>query len=174
MMKRLLSALFLSAVLTGVASATPMAFTLQNVTFTDGGSATGSFVYDPVSGTLISFDVTTTADASLSLPAFTFDPTSSATFGISSTGFQLISHASFPDPKAPQPEHLVLALVFDSPLTASGSPIAIDASSHECLDCNPVRFVSSGSVVATPEPCSLALLGSGCLGFVGVLRKRFV
>ena len=53
-------ALILLPLLVASASATPLVWTLTGVTFTDGGTASGSFMYDPATNTYSNVNITTT------------------------------------------------------------------------------------------------------------------
>jgi hypothetical protein len=64
-------ALLIFAALAGSASAAPAVWTLQGVVFNDGGTATGSFSYDPITDTFSDVDVTTTAGSLL--PGVTYN-----------------------------------------------------------------------------------------------------
>jgi hypothetical protein len=60
-MRRFLLLVVTSCLCANVASAIPITWTLQGVTFLDGGTASGSFVYDADTNTFSSINITTTA-----------------------------------------------------------------------------------------------------------------
>jgi hypothetical protein len=69
-----------------------------------------------------------------------------------------------------------LNILFQNPLTNGGiDPIVVGGYSYECDNCNSARYVSGGEVVGslvdTPEPISLTLLGTGLVALT-VIRNR--
>jgi hypothetical protein len=188
-------ALFVLFCVPSIASADGLTWTLMNVTFGDwttesgvtigtGGSASGTFFYDttpiPI-GVYGPISVSTTPWATtLSSPYTTVTPLANS----NNTGLGVCSpptcgtasdltNASF------------LFLVFNDSLTNLGGKISIstalgDSMEVLCLDSgcdtSDARSVTGGDVfaVATPEPATFLLLGSGLLALLIVSAMRKV
>ena len=159
-----------------IALADGVTWNLSGVTFDDGGTASGSFVYDAATNTYSAIDVTTsafglrppvtyTSFSDVALPSntgFLFGPNSGGDF----TG------ASF------------LMWLFDAPLTDGGTvqvslPPPIDSIEALCTnsDCTTFssRSVSGGEViaaVATPEPSTFLLVSMGLIALLAGVAIR--
>ena len=185
-MNRLLSrslitvfALFVLFCVPSIASADGIPWVLTGVTFDDGGTASGSFVYDAVTNMYSAINVTTTAGATLAGATYT---NLSDIIGSSSTGFLFgpnnssdLTGASF------------LMWLFDAPLTNSGGIVQVslpppsDSIEGLCTnsDCSEftTRTVTGGGVVgtavATPEPSTFSLMGMGLVALLAgaAIRK---
>jgi PEP-CTERM motif-containing protein len=156
------------------ASASPVTWDLSGVTFTSGASASGSFVYDALTITYSSIDITVSGAAFGNGTYTILDP------GFGSSGSEIVAVPSVLADFTGTP---VLAFDFASPLTDAGGTIALLANGHgiqQCVDalCGSSFTVDAllagsvtTSVTSTPEPSSLLLLGSGLLGLM-LRRKR--
>lgn len=161
-------------------------WTLQNVTFSGGGMASGSFVYDADTNTYSSVNITTTAGPFIG--GIHFIGLNSA---LGSTAGQLGIAQS---PGAPTAGLPVLFLQFDSALTNTGgtanlvlgssSPPSLPQGSFQtaciaiggCGGLGPptsVWLINAGSVTAAvvPIPGGAWLFGSA-LSLVGVMRRK--
>lgn len=203
---RILEIAFVLLVLFGVpsiASADGITWTLNGVTFGDwtnfasgatigtvigtGGTASGSFVYDPnngSNGTYSNISVSTTPWATLLVPTGYTSLTPLANSNSTGLGLQT--------PPCSDPSCLDLTnisflfLVFSNPLTNAGGTIPIsllpgDSGELLCLntacDAFDTRSVASGEVsaVATPEPAAFLLLGIGLLALlIGSATRKVV
>jgi len=172
------SALFVLFCVPSLASADGIPWVLSGVTFNDGGTASGSFVYDAVTNTYSAINVTT---AGGTLAGATYTSLSDIA-GSSSTGFLFgpnnssdLTGASF------------LMWLFDAPLTNSGGivqvslPPPVDSIEAICTssDCSTFsqRSITGGEVVgtavATPEPATFSLVGMGLVALLAgaAIRK---
>ena len=153
------------------ASATPLTWNLVGVTFDDGGTATGSFVFDADTGLFSAISIVTSPDPALGR---------GATYGVPGVG-----DATFFDTLTSLPAAGKDRLLFDllTPMTNAGGLIGINLGAgipdlettcpdDVCASPGPgTRLIETGSVVSgvtIPEPSTLLLLGSGAL----VLRRR--
>jgi hypothetical protein len=159
------------------AHATPVTWTFQNLTFTGGGVATGSFVHDADTGQFSNVSVTTLGGNSFGLTHDFADP-----YDLFSVEFTRV--ADGPDLK----NDPVLYITFDMPLTAAGGWVGVAmpwSYEAECVlsDCgahliSPGHWVSAGSLFgmpdaaagAVPEPHSVVLLLGGLLALVASRR----
>ena len=147
--------------------ATPITYTLTNVTFSDGATATGSFVFDATTHLSSGFDISTTAGI---LTAFEWTKANSGLYfggGSGINNFVLITTDG----------RRVFNFSFMDPLTNGGGTDTINlASTYECYNCSPFRRVVVGSVTSNviPEPTSLALM-LPVLGAVvfGARRRKY-
>ena len=163
----------------GSAQAAPLTWTLSGVTFNDGASASGWFVYDAGvgPGLLSSFDIFTGGGSVLG-------PYEIATWQLRPGFTDGASYVTFLNPSARE-----VSLYFASPLTDAGGTIsltgglewgaigAIGVSGAGYFE----RGIVAGSLTAEgvvtapiPEPETYALLlaGLGLLGFLGRRRKQ--
>jgi hypothetical protein len=149
------------------AHAALMTWNLSGVTFTDGTVATGSIVMDPTARTSGNFSVST-FDGTLS--ARTFDNSNSGLYfggGAGPNNFILFDNRG----------QRYLNFSFVNALNPLGGDFALNlASSYECGNCSPFRFVTAGSLTtaqasAVPEPATTALL-IPALGMLGWMTRR--
>lgn len=148
-------------------------WSLDGVTYNDGGTARGSFQYDADTNQIGNFDISVTDGSTFS----SFDYQLAGLFGgFDGTGFSLRNFYS---------NNRWFQLTFDSPLTNAGGIVSYTPKiSFEaiCFDVNcstpvlPARFVSAGTFVGTastkkvPEP--LTTMGTVLAGAMGIAIKK--
>jgi hypothetical protein len=170
MNKKFFSGLALGVALSTAAlsvQATPITYTLTGVTFADGATATGSFVFDSTTHLSSAFNISTTPGI---LTAFDWSKANSGLYfggGAGINNFTLITTDG----------RRVFNFSFMDPFTNAGGTNLINlASTYECYNCSPFRRVTAGSVTSNPvpEPGTLALMLPvfGALVFGARRQKR--
>lgn len=176
----------------------PIEWTLEEVAFHDGGSATGSFVYDASTNTYSDVDIETTVGFS----NFAYSYHDASTVSISGELWSSTSLIVNGGLATTYPE---LRLNFSSPLTNAGGAIGIAVDPTSDTSCTSsgacsgetnregatvsdfdFRWVTSGSVASSPvpEPAAPALMilgsagwsfrrGAPCCGSTRSLRRCF-
>jgi hypothetical protein len=162
-------------VLAGVsAQATPLTWTLTGVSFADGATASGSFVFDASINTYLSWNITTTAttppNANGGLSEFMGGKTYTTNIltDASSNHFGNASGLAVKDVPGNK-----FGLVYQHNLTNAGGVVALWSVS-EGYEINGFksRSITAGSVTAAvPEPGTYAMLLAG-LVLVGWARRR--
>ena len=174
MKKTILNATLLAAALLAtplVAQAIPVTWTLSGVTFTGGGTASGSFDFDADLDRYSNVAITTTAGGNFATDSFYARPGR----GLDATYFDAGTRCA-PDCS------LGFTLVFDSNLTNAGGTSSLIAGSGElyAFDDGWDSFIKgrninagevSAPVAAVPEPETYALMLAG-LAAVGFATKR--
>jgi len=172
----------------GAAQATPMTISLDGLTFVDGGTASGSFTFDPSitsccsAGSSINFITSTTAgyagatyDSSASNPAFAFWNVQNYVSGGNSYSLIEITAKYF---GGAGQDHLLLEFENFTPgqdnliLTQGQGPFG---GSYEQTATGVTRYVTGApqvTVTAAPEPASITLLGAGIAVLGWARRKR--
>jgi hypothetical protein len=154
------------------ANATPITWTIQNATFSDGASAVGTFVIESANGILQDWNITTTAGAALT----GFHYTKASSYLLAMNVFNPNSFVLNRTNPFAQP---YMNLQFVSSLTAPGTVdiVANDGTasngSWECNNCTPRRNFVSGFVTTAevPEPATFGLLAIGAAALVNRRRK---
>jgi len=167
-------ALAISAAASAPVLASIINWTLEGVTFDDGGTASGTFSTDSSTGDIVSYDITTTAGSS-ALSGREYDPT---------TPPFVVNNQSGPNSFALLTGGPYINLTFLNPLTSGGiDPIVIgtyqssdSAKSYECGNCFPIRLVATGEATSLPVPepstWAMMLIGFAALGWVGYRFSR--
>jgi hypothetical protein len=147
-------------------------FTLDNVTFNDDGTATGSFTLDLTTSTLSNIDITTSTDGDLGTTytqgVFTNGPGTFDFFaGLPFEGdsFDIVLSDTLTGTNLASPTSFTIA---------SGTDSIFFAPVCGLVPCDG-RIVAGGSLdevpAATPLPAALPLFAGG-LGMVGLLSRR--
>jgi hypothetical protein len=153
---KLLAAALLFAGFATCASADTV-WTLNDVTFSNGNQATGFFTTNPSVTAIDSFSITVTGPATGA--AFTVTTMINSylpgEIGMFSTPTEFVD------------------LYLSSDLTSAGGFVSI-ASGYDCPGCGTLIVNADTGVtgVATSEPSSLLLFGSGLLGLFGMARRK--
>ena len=161
------------SVTAGQAKANVVTWTLDNVLFTDGGTATGSYDYDAATETFSSINIITSGGTGYGANYVASGPSSNSSL-----------LAALPRPL--MAGSLELYLILQAAMTDAGGVIGIDTESVEGTcgnDCGYLispRFVESGQVTAVlslpevPLPSALPLFATGLVasGLLGWRRKR--
>jgi len=159
----------------GAASANPVTWTLQDWVFDDGGTASGSFVFDADTGVYSSINIITTAGSTLSGDSYgvPFPP-----YG----GNEEIMLA-VPEALADLTGSLVLAVTWADLLTNAGGSVYADlmeslVAEFICLDAtcfkvDSARFLVSGFITSeVPLPAALPLFAAGLAGVASLRRRK--
>ena len=187
-MKRHLSKLLFTIIATiGIqlsASAVPLTWTLGGATFSDGGTASGSFTYDADTNTYSAINIITTTGTVVTGATFTFICVAPCTGLAPGPGNALVLTASSSSNLTGTP---ALALLFGPPLSNSGGGRSVSFGQQaRCSDAvcsaptGPQRTLTAGTVTAPGLPPrliptlsggSLALLAL-MIGFAAVFSRR--
>jgi hypothetical protein len=161
-MKRLLSAIGLAFVLAAGTASANIVYTFTGVTFTDGGTLTGTFTTNDSFSTLIDYNITTSPGIGI---GFTYTP-ATAPNSFSSLPSILVVEDSGPDN--------ILQVTFDGGLTATGASILVGFADSFEQHLTARREITAGSVTVAvvPEPSTIALLGIGVLAVLAYVRRR--
>lgn len=179
-MKRLttaaIAAVILFVTLASQAYAATLTWNLLDVSFEDGGTATGSFGFDADTGNFSNVNITTTTES-------LFGGTTYSAIGNFANDINL----DFRNPIENSAKQYRFAAPLSAQMTNAGGTIAFkfELSVFEFLcdaaDCNQaseIREITAGSIVASPVPipAALPLLISalGAFGYLGWRRKRLV
>jgi hypothetical protein len=175
-----ISALFV--LLSVGAYAGPITWTLQGITFADGGTASGSFAYDATANVYSAINITTTTGSQITGATYSFLDPANIPFDGPSELFVVTSNA------ANLSGTPLLDFYWSPVLTNAGgtdNPVTLGSAEGMCTSatCSTVnqspssyRIMTGGSVTttptATPEPATFLLVGCA-LGFLEYRRRSF-
>lgn len=174
-MKKLLAiALFCVSFVSMSVQASIIEWTIQGATFNDGGTLTGTFSTDSVTGGLVDYSFVTSAGSAFG--GFAYTSASSDLYGNNIFGpnsFVIVDTIPFAYP--------LLSLMFVNSLNVAGTNNMVIGNStcngfgaiESNNDCSNYRFITAGLASSdVPEPTTLALLGLGLLGFAAARRRQ--
>jgi hypothetical protein len=154
----------------GIANAT--SWILNNISFVDGGTASGSFEYNTLANTISNWSISVTG-GNTAFPAFTYTPSNSTvssnpdgkgvTFRMNSSQRQFRISTLLPKTNAGGTLTLNIA----------GSP----SGNTECFNCSPFRSITSGSITGTGGGLTMvqtAGLPRGSVFPVGTTTNTFI
>jgi PEP-CTERM motif len=149
------------------ASAATILWTLRNVTFNDGGQASGTFSTDSNTGLATAFNISTTAGSILT-SAFNYTSSNSQLFiqnFFSPQSFIVVNN----------PFNRYINLAFANSLAVGGvNPLRTSgllSGSWECTNCGSLRLITGGVATSVPEPAAWALMIAG-FGLSGAAIRR--
>jgi hypothetical protein len=159
------------------ANASLLTWNLEDFVFNDGGTASGSFTFDPTTGHYTNISIVTTAGTAQ--PGRSYDISDPVSQG-NSTFLAVVNSANLASLNGSP----FLAFQWAVPLTSTGGTVGVDLNSfhYEGTCANAAcggfavdRFLVSGDITtAVPEPSTWAMmiLGFFGIGFMAYRRSR--
>jgi len=172
-----LPTIVLSAMICIAAQASPVRWHVKDVRFTDSGQASGFFVYDNSTGTVLDWNITVSGGDEFTFPRGTYLRGNSfvLTAPPPSTAGTFIFRSSVPQacPPCPiDPSFRDFRITTASPLSGSvGAVVALDftGDTRECYNCSPFRDITAGSLEAIPGRTIPMLSRAGYIGLAAML-----
>lgn len=161
-MKRLLAAVGMVLLLAASQASANIIFTFTGVTFSDGGTLSGTFTTNDTADSLVDYDILTAGGAAIG-----FHYTPATAVSLSSLPFILVLEPASLD-------H-ILQVTFSGGLTALGATITIgtfDSFEQIGTDHRDITAGSAAPAPTVPEPGTLLLLGAAMIGLLA-LRRRY-
>jgi PEP-CTERM motif len=162
-MKRLLAAFGMVLLLAAGQASANIIFTFSGVTFSDGGTLSGTFTTNDAVNSLVDFDLLTSGGAAVG-----FHYTPGTANSLSSLPFVLVVEPASLD-------H-ILQVTFAGGLTPLGAAITIgtfDSFEQIGTDHRDITAGSAAPAPTVPEPGTLLLLGAGMIVIgMAALRRR--
>jgi hypothetical protein len=170
------------------AAATPLLWNLSGVTFSDGGTASGSFTFDAATGIVSSWSISVVGGTNALLPSFTYNPATSQDSPCSTTNFCFDTNTINAATQIGD-TYRDFGLETFSPLTDAGGTLTnflviemscvitnISSPTNHSETCNTNDHESFSGVLtaaggggSVPEPASVALMG---LAFAALCLSR--
>jgi hypothetical protein len=164
-----------------VASADGITWSLSGVTFADGGTASGSFVYDAVTNTVSSINIVTTAGT----PPFGgntytaldpgFDPPFPYDIPVVPNASGDLTGTIVLDLELPMPGLTNLGGTVSLMTDVAGEDVCSNSDCSQVAD-TPFRAITAGElvspVVTTPEPPAFVLVGIGLACLLGAAKLK--
>ncbi len=173
----LIVGLLVFATLLPVKAAT-IVWSLENARFDDGGTVTGSFVWDTDFNGVLSYNFTVTGGdtASFSSP-FTYSESLPGHFGAYLPSVNILSFSDFSGPGS---RDFRIGLFNEDLLNTPIAILALDAVPGtgdngylECFNCTPLRLGLAGAYLsAVPLPAAFWLFATALAGLVGYGRRK--
>ncbi len=126
-----------------------------NAAFSDGGTVSGTFIFDADTGTFSDWNITASGENTTTYPAFVFSPATGEAllFGQNTNAILFSLNVPFPDPITGAAMLTELYINPSSPLSDSGGALNLPAnSSDEFLDGHPIRLIASGTLSGKAAP----------------------
>ena len=127
-----------------------------NATFSDGGTASGTFTFDADTGEYSHWNITTSGGNTSTFPVIVFSPANSGLqlWGYNTNAILLVSRAPFPDPITGTPGTIETFINPSSPLSDTGGTLTIlpGELSGEFLAGFPSRLITSGTLSGKAAP----------------------
>ena len=166
--QKLLFYILFLACFAGCASAAPLPMDLERVTFADGGTASGSFVYDAATNTYSSVNVTTTAGTIRSGSTYNF-----VSNGVTPSSAAVLVATVVASSNATGTPAFFMG--FGTALTGTGGSVLIGGQEANCSNATctgptgPTRFTATGSVIGGAVPTTVPTLSSWMFGLLALL-----
>jgi hypothetical protein len=158
----------------------PVVWQLQDLTFADGGSASGAFVYDAALGKVLDWNITASVDGN---PTFGSNVNIAFVKGASETAKRVQGNTPFSDDfifsHGATPETMgFLSLVTSRPLSDKGGIVSLVTGAPpvggylSCCESAIQTSVISGFLATAPEPGSVLFVLIGIAAGVAQLSRR--